>query len=224
MSFKFRNDYKFSDTRENDLTRFTPNASQISKNDYFTEETKKLKEDLTEKTLEIQDLQTELSAIKQLVDNKDQNMLKLKEELKLANIANKKAIGEQRFFHEEIFGLQKEQEKMLNEYEMVLSKLEAVNAEKNEKNKYIEHLEGKIRGLEEQNSELHSQNIMFDVKYQELKLKEQESQHEIKLYSNQITTLQEQEDEFIGENKELKVYNEELSEKVLVLAQELLSF
>ena len=221
MSFKFRNDYKYSESRENDLTRYAPQSSQGLKQEGLLEENSTLREELSEKNFELQETQTELSAVKQLVDNKDQALFKLKEELKQVNISNKKAIGEQRFLQEEILTLQREQSKLLGEYELVLSKFEAVSAERNEKVKYIEYIENKLTTIEQQFSEMRSRNIQLEMQVQEIKLREQESQHEIKLFTNQISTLQEEEDEYILDNKELRRFNEEYSEKLLILDQEI---
>ena len=217
MSFKFRNDYKYSESRENDLTRYAPQSSQGLKQEGLLEENSTLREELSEKNFELQETQTELSAVKQLVDNKDQALFKLKEELKQVNISNKKAIGEQRFLQEEILTLQREQSKLLGESELVLSKFEAVSAERNEKVKYIEYIENKLTTIEQQFSEMRSRNIQLEMQVQEIKLREQESQHEIKLFTNQISTLQEEEDEYILDNKELRRFNEEYSEKLLIL-------
>lgn len=221
MSFKFRNDYKFSDSRENDITRSTPQHLQNLKNDAVFEENAKLRDEISEKNFELQELQTELSAIKQLVDNKDQSMLKLRDELKAALILNKKAVGEQRFLHEEILTLQREQEKLLGDYELLLSKFEAISAEKVEKNRYVENLEQKICSLEQGFSETRSKNLQLEIWLQEVKEKEQESQHEIKLVTNQISSLQEMEDEYAVENQGLRQCNEEYSEKILGMALEI---
>ena len=116
MSYNYKPDIKYSESEYNRST-----LSNIQPTNLIYEENKRLHEELLEKNLEIQEIQTELSAIKQLVDNKEQLLSKLKEDIRQSTLINNKAVGEQRFLQEEILSLQRDQEKLLSEYESVLS-------------------------------------------------------------------------------------------------------
>lgn len=162
MSYKYKPDIKYSESEYNRST-----LSNIQPTNLIYEENKRLHEELLEKNLEIQEIQTELSAIKQLVDNKEQLLSKLKEDIRQSTLINNKAVGEQRFLQEEILSLQRDQEKLLSEYESVLSKIEDLASERLEKNKYIDYLEGKNKTLEQNFFEMRSQTLTLEVELQE---------------------------------------------------------
>lgn len=178
------------------------------------------KEDI--KILEFQELQAELMAVKQLVDLKDQTISKLKEDLRACQVLNTKAVGEQRFLQEEILLLQKEQEKTLEDYEKVLDKVEVLTADRNEKCQIIEILEDKNKLLESQLAETKSMIIQIQHELNDKKTRENDGNYEIKVLSNQINLLQTQEDEMIRDNKELRILNEDLMEKLKSLNEEIL--
>lgn len=178
------------------------------------------KEDI--KILEFQELQAELMAVKQLVDLKDQTISKLKEDLRACQVLNTKAVGEQRFLQEEILLLQKEQEKTLEDYEKVLDKVEVLTADRNEKCQIIEIIEDKNKLLESQLAETKSMIIQIQHELNDKKTRENDGNYEIKVLSNQINLLQTQEDEMIRDNKELRILNEDLMEKLKSLNEEIL--
>ena len=162
MSYNYKPDIKYSESEYNRST-----LSNIQPTNLIYEENKRLHEELLEKNLEIQEIQTELSAIKQLVDNKEQLLSKLKEDIRQSTLINNKAVGEQRFLQEEILSLQRDQEKLLSEYESVLTKIEDLASERLEKNKYIDYLEGKNKTLEQNFFEMRSQTLTLEVELQE---------------------------------------------------------
>jgi epidermal growth factor receptor substrate 15 len=176
------------------------------------------------KLLEVQELQAELLAVKQLVDLKDQNICKLKEDLRQSQVANNKAVGEHRFLQEEILTLQKEQERTLEDYEKVLDKVETLTNDRTEKFKFIEGLEDRNRLLQIQLAEARNMISQLELQLNDKNTKEHEEQYEIKVLANQLTLVHEQEDELLKENKELKAFNEELVEKLRGLNEEVSFF
>ena len=176
------------------------------------------KEDI--KILEFQELQAELMAVKQLVDLKDQSISKLKEDLRACQVLNTKAVGEQRFLQEEILLLQKEQERTLEDYEKVLDKVEVLTADRNEKSQIIEILEDKNKLLDSQLAETKSMIIQIQHELNDKRTRENDGNYEIKVLSNQVSLLQAQEDEMIRDNKELRILNEDLMEKLKSLNEE----
>lgn len=218
MAFKYRNDFKFSESRELDQNK---NPSMITKPESVPEEFKGQKEDLNYNNFETQELRSEILALKQIIESKDAALLKVKEDLKNSTIANNKAVGEKRFLQEEILALQKEQEKILSEYEVVLNKFENASSERTEKCKYIDFLESKVNILESENTELKSQSLQFELELQNLRNRDQDTQHEIKLFANQINSFQENEETYLTENRELKKHNDECTGKIVELAREI---
>ena len=176
------------------------------------------KEDI--KILEFQELQAELMAVKQLVDLKDQSISKLKEDLRACQVLNTKAVGEQRFLQEEILLLQKEQERTLEDYEKVLDKVEVLTADRNEKSQIIEILEDKNKLLDSPLAETKSMIIQIQHELNDKRTRENDGNYEIKVLSNQVSLLQAQEDEMIRDNKELRILNEDLMEKLKSLNEE----
>ncbi|OMJ84959.1 hypothetical protein SteCoe_13870 [Stentor coeruleus] len=218
MSFKYRNDFKFSESRELDQNK---NPSIPVRPEVSYEEFKVQKEDLNYNTFEIQELRSEILALKQIIETKDIALLKVKEDLKNSTIANNKAVGEKRFLQEEILALQKEQEKILSEYEVILSKFESASSERTEKCKYIDFLENKVKILESENTELKSQSLQVELELQNLRNRDQDTQHEIKVFENQINSFQENEETYLTENRELKKHNDECAGKIVALAREI---
>lgn len=202
MAFKFRNDYKFTESRENELNK----VQIIDKTDLVG-----LQSELSNKTLELQELQAELLAVKQFVDLKDQALSKAKEDLKQVQVSNNKAVGEQRFLQEEILNLQREQEKTLEDYEKVLDKVQVLTSDINEKTRIIDILENKNKLLESQLSEARAHLLQLEIELQESRNRESEALHEAKVVKNQISVFQEEEDNLLRENKQLKSISEEFS-------------
>lgn len=218
LSQDFKN-LDFPSTRNHILPT---NQDFQTKNNLMARENQQLKSELCDKIVEAQELQAELTAIRELIDMKDITIGKLKEELKQATTANNKAAGEQRFLQEQMLAFQQEQEQLLDDYEQVLSKIEIISKEKAQAMHQADELSTRVRILERQNEEFSISRAQESNEIYQLRIQIKERTEETNLGKQQLENLRIEAKGYIDDIHHLNQINQRAEESSRKFREEIL--
>ena len=95
----------------------------------LTDENNRLHSLFSESEARGQELEAEIDSLGAVVERKEATIARLRDELKSATHANAKSIGEQQSLQEQIVRLNKEQEKLLKDYEVLMDQCDKVTGQ-----------------------------------------------------------------------------------------------
>ncbi|CAG9333689.1 unnamed protein product [Blepharisma stoltei] len=216
-----QSDYKNLDKPLTRTTQLSPITDLQTKLNVLNRENQQLKSEICDKVVEAQELQAELTAIRELNDIKDQNLSKLKEELKQATTANSKAAGEQRFLQEQMLLFQQEQEQLLDDYEQALAKIEVLSKEKNQALFQLEELNTRCHFLERQNEDLTNSKNQDSSEIYQLRTQLKEKNEEVFASKQQLENLRNEAKGYIDELHHMHQINERSEETAKGLREEI---